>query len=391
MYDDKKQTFSIKDIILQLLFIILLVFVLIWLFPTKGYLEKKLDGIENGVGEKLKPLYVRLFTDNILTMKDAAKSYFTNERLPQYVGDKVTMTLQEMYDESLLLELIDSNGNACDANKSYVEVTKVENEYELKISLNCSDKEAYVIEHMGCYDYCNGAICSKKPTPTPKPAATKYKYQYVLTVGGTCTDFGAWSDWTTNKIEANSNTKVDTKVEKVFDHYEQVYGVVDTKYHEEYYNEDVYYGYSTETKAVGSKWVKTGTTSSQRPLSSTSTTRYTETGRNTELECNNSCKSVTTYYYNVEKLQTQYEQVKTCPGGSDTGSGCVKTVTKSKTVAELVYGYKDGDPVYKNVTYYRSATRTCTEAKTTYEWSTSNNDAALKAKGYTLTGTTQKI
>lgn len=496
MYEDKRETFSIKDIFLQLLFIVLLVFILIWLFPTKGYLERKLDGIESGLSEKLQPLYTRLFTDNILTMKDAAKSYFTTPRLPQNVGDTVTMTLSEMYEKNLLLELVDSNNNACDPTKSYVQLTKMDDEYELKVNLSCSDKEAFIIEHLGCYDYCDGLLCTKEESNKAKEKATvstpkRYRYQYVLTTGGSCGGYGSWSEWTNNKIEENSNTKVQTKTEKVLDHYEQVYKVVDTKYNNVDYYEDVNYGYSTRTvkttttynyttkttttmlsyatetykvtdtydyiytrTATGSHWVSAGTTSSNVPLASTDTVKYTQTGRDTSLACEPNCTSVTKYYYNVEKLQTDYVTTKSCPngttdtgsgcvavntktkqycpqgeaveggcrvvntekycaqgtdtgsgcavvsyskqnycaaGGTDTGSGCVIKVKKTKQVAQLIYGYVDGDPVYKDVVYYRSATRTCKDATVDYKWSESNNDASLKAQGYTLTGLTEEI
>ncbi|MBR1376249.1 MAG: hypothetical protein IJ565_00315 [Bacilli bacterium] len=514
MYDDRRETFSIKDIFLQLLFIILLVFILIWLFPTKGYLEKKLDGIESSMDEKLQPLYTRLFTDNIITMKDAAKSYFTTPRLPQNVGDTVKMTLGEMYDKGLLLELVDSNNNACSPTKSYIELTKMEDEYQMKVTLSCSDKEAYVIEYMGCYDYCNGKLCTKEenrtnqikitnptPTPTPSEPAKKYKYQYVLYEGGTCSKYGSWTEWTTNKIEENSNTKVETKTEKVLDHYEQVYKVVDTKYVDQDYYEDVYYGYSTRTikrttvynytttttntilsyatrtikkttvydytyttTTTGTTggtttWVDAGTQEFTSARSSNDTTRYTLISTRQEMDCNNACRYVNYYVYKVEKAQTtagtpvttttkscpsgttdngsgcvatEYVTENYCPtgtdtgsgcqvsssstscaqgtdigtgcqvvtytkenycssNGTDTGSGCVVKVKKTKKVAELVYGYVDGDPVYKDVTYYRSATRTCKDATVDYKWSESDNDADLKSKGYTLTGVTEEI
>lgn len=531
MYEERRESFSLKDIILQLLFIVLLVFILIWLFPTKGYLEKKLDGIESSVNDKLKPLYTRLFTDNIETMKDAAKSYYTTPRLPQNVGDTAKMTLGEMYEKGLLLELVDSNNNACDTTKSYVELTKMEDEYQLKTVLSCSDKEAFVIEYLGCYDYCNGKLCSKaestanQATSTGTTSTKKYKYQYVLNTGGTCSDYGSWSDWTTNKIEENSNTKVDTKTDKVLDHYEQVYGVVDTKYVSQPYYEQVSFGYSTRTikrtttynyttktttkvvayakrynttetyvpystrtikktttyaysykkEATGTKWVDAGRIETTSTKSSTSTVKYTFVSSRKELDCNNTCKTVNYYTYDVQKLETTYKTTKYCAQGeensaktacvvttyvkrnycaqgddngknctisanqtvlyceegkdngsgcaitttskycaqgddtgsgcavvtylkqnycstgTDTGSGCVTTVQKTKQVAQLVYGYTNGDPVYKNVTSYRSKTKTCTGGTTDYQWSTSNDDAALKAKGYTLTGVTQEI
>ncbi len=513
MYEDRRETFSIKDIVLQLLFIVLLVFILIWLFPTKGYLEKKLDGIEAGIDEKLKPLYTRLFTDNILTMKDAAKSYYTTPRLPQEVGDKVTMTLGEMYEKGLLLELVDSNNNSCDATKSYIELTKTEEEYELKVTLSCSDKEAYIIEHLGCYDYCNGRLCTKEEAKAEETKVNtvtkKYRYQYVLYTGEKCSNYGDWGEWTANKIDENKYTKVQTKTEKVLDHYKQEYKVIDTKYKDVEYYDDVYYGYSTKTvkKAVNynyttkttttvlsfdyktfdtttyydyiyetnttgtvstgsGTWVAAGTTTSTHPLAKTSDGyRYTETGRETSLDCSkNPCETVTTYKYNVEKFvpdgggtpvttttkhcpegthenaaktgceATTTRNEKYCPvgtpsdagcvvtntekycatgdenaaktgceivtyekqnycalKGNDTGSGCVLKVKKTKKVAELVYGYVDGEAVYKNVTYYRSSTRTCSSVTTDYKWSESSNDTSLKSQGYTLTGVTEEI
>lgn len=498
MYEDRRETFTVKDVFLQLLFIVLLVFILIWLFPTKGYLERKLDGIESSIDGKLQPLYTRLFTDNIITMKDAAKSYFTNPRLPQNVGDTAKLTLSDMYEKGLLLDLVDSNNKSCDATKSYVEVTKMDEEYQMKVTLSCSDKEAYIIEYMGCYDYCNG-LCTKEEaeiirtggTPTPTPTPDRYRYQYVLTTGGSCTKYGSWSDWTTNVIEENSNTKVETKTEKVVDHYEKEYKVVDTKYVDQVYYEDVYYGYSTKTikktttynyttttttqvlsygtrtiqkttvydykytqVATGVNWVDAGRTESRNALSDTATAQYSLISTRQELDCTNACRYVNIYVYSVKKAVPVYTTTKECTkgtdngsgcvvvdyvtenycptgtdngsgcvitnvdkkcaqgtdtgsgcqvveyvkqnycssNGTDTGSGCVVKVKKTKKVAELVYGWVDSDKaVYKNVTYYRSASRTCTGATVDYKWSESNNDASLKAQGYTLTGVTEKI
>ena len=499
MYEDRRETFTVKDIFLQLLFIVLLVFILIWLFPTKGYLERKLDGIESSIDGKLQPLYTRLFTDNIITMKDAAKSYFTNPRLPQNVGDKVKLSLSEMYEKGLLLDLVDSNNKSCDATKSYVEVTKMDEEYQMKVTLSCSDKEAYIIEYMGCYDYCNG-LCTKEEaeiirtggTPTPTPSPKRYRYQYVLTTGGSCSKYSNWSDWTTNMIEENSYTKVETKTEKEVDYYEKEYKVIDTKYIDEPYYEDVHYGYSTKTikktttynytttttnqvysygtrtekktttydykytqVATGVNWVDAGKVESRTGLSSTSTVQYTLISTRQELACEPGCRYVNISVYSVKKAVPTYTTVKTCPegttdtgagcvkvdyvttnycaqgtdngsgcvvsntekkcaqgtdtgsgcqvveyikqnycssNGTDTGTGCVVKVKKTRKVAQLVYGWVEGSKaVYKNVTYYRSATRTCTGSTVDYKWSESNNDASLKSQGYTLTGVVEEI
>lgn len=142
--------------LIKLLILVVFIFLLVWLFPTK---------------ESLKPLYQDVFRNNINSMKDAAETYFTNERLPQNVGDKVKITLKEMLDKNLLLPFVDKYGKECDLNKSYVEITKTETEYEMKVYLVCSQEESYIIEHMGCYDKCDENNC------TNTKIAKEYQYQ----------------------------------------------------------------------------------------------------------------------------------------------------------------------------------------------------------------------
>lgn len=75
MYNERKDSFSIKDIILQILFVVVFIFILIWLFPTKKFIKDS--------ASDLTPLYDRIFNENIIAMKDAAKSYYTDPRLPK--------------------------------------------------------------------------------------------------------------------------------------------------------------------------------------------------------------------------------------------------------------------------------------------------------------------
>jgi len=183
MYNERQDNFSVKDVILQILFVILFVFILMWLFPSKQFVK-----------DSLEPLYDRIFNENILIMKDAAKGYYTTPRLPQNVGDKVSMTLGEMLNKKLLIEFKDSSGKKCDHDASYVEITKYDEEFVMKVNLKCSKQENYILVYMGCYDYCKTTICEKeqsdvktpvirptnpvitvnKPTPTsnPKPTPT---------------------------------------------------------------------------------------------------------------------------------------------------------------------------------------------------------------------------
>ena len=80
-------------------------------------------------------------------MKNVAKTYYTVERLPENINDYKKMTLKEMIENKLILPLMDSNGNYCSEKDSYVQITKLENEYIIKVYLSCSDKQDYIIEH----------------------------------------------------------------------------------------------------------------------------------------------------------------------------------------------------------------------------------------------------
>lgn len=154
----KNSGFPIKDFLLKLILIIIFVLLLMWLIPWPNN----------------KALTDRIFNANIQEMKNASLLYFTAERLPVNVGDKVTLTLQEMLDLKLLLPFVDKNGDACDVQASYVTIEKLDEEYLLKVNLKCGDEENYILVHVGCYAYCTTYICEDqtKPEPTLQPVET---------------------------------------------------------------------------------------------------------------------------------------------------------------------------------------------------------------------------
>ncbi len=216
MYKERHSIFSVKKVILAILIIVLVFFVLMWLFPTKSYLNS--NGEETSV--------TKVFSENINLMKEAAISYYTDERLPQNVGDKEKMTLADMLNKHLVTELVDSNNEMCDNKTSYVEVTKEENEYLMKINLSCKDKTDYINTHMGSYTYCVGDICEKKnklveetlentSETTTQDVSTNVdkKCEYTKTIM-TYGNYGSWSAWTKNKVSPSNTRKVETKTVK---------------------------------------------------------------------------------------------------------------------------------------------------------------------------------
>ena len=188
MYTESRNNFSLRNVILQFLFIALFVFILIWLFPTKKDMKKATNNSSNDEkitinNNDLSILYDRIFNENLMSMKEAAQSYYTTERLPQKVGDSTKITLREMLDKKIILPFKDKNGKQCDLDASYVQITKNENEYVMKVNLKCGDEENYLLTYMGCYDYCSKTICEKKgyvgkvynvpTTTTPKKTICK--------------------------------------------------------------------------------------------------------------------------------------------------------------------------------------------------------------------------
>ncbi len=183
---EERRGLTIKDLLIRLILIIIFIFLLIWLFPMPD----------------LKPLNNQIFADNVDRMKDVAKSYYTLERLPKDINSSKKMTLKEMIDNKLILPLMDSNGKYCSEDDSYIEITKLENEYIIKVYLSCSDKQDYIIEHYGCYDICSdtckmlettaksgfaGESTTKKTgkVTTTKNSGKIYEYQFVKNV---CTE-----------------------------------------------------------------------------------------------------------------------------------------------------------------------------------------------------------
>ncbi|MEG2351094.1 MAG: hypothetical protein RSA10_00305 [Bacilli bacterium] len=214
---EERRGLDIKGFLVRLVLIIMFIFLLIWLFPVAN----------------LKPLNNQIFSDNLGRMKDVAKSYYTVERLPKEVNGKVRMSLEEMINNKLILPLTDSNGKYCSSKKSYIEVSKLQNEYVIKTYLSCTDKTDYVLEHFGCYDICSDmcktlATTGAKTTTAYVKNTTRndgklYEYEFVKTkynevfdkyvcsngynvVGSSCIKEGS----KTVTVNANKNIKNET-------------------------------------------------------------------------------------------------------------------------------------------------------------------------------------
>ncbi len=420
MYEERKTGNTVKNIILSILIVLFLIFLLMWMFPLKGDLNNS-----------LKPFYKQLFNDNMYAMKEAAKSYYTLERLPENVGDKVEMTLGEMLDLKLLLPFLDSNGKQCDNEKSYVEVTKMENEYQMKVHLKCTDYEDELLVHLGCYDYCKTFLCEakapetntrpninpvpdnkpdNKPDPSKpddkpdpsKPDDPVYQCLYTKDTAGKET-WSDWSNWSTKEVTANANREVQTKVETSTKTEKKLIG-----YNVKTYNDLSKPKYQDKTVTLGTKkekycakteytWVETGKVKqewvlveprlvSSHVLTSTDTVRYVPI-TTYDTSCKENCNSDMQFVYEKWELKSYpvKDKVEKCAEYAE------REVPVTKTVKELV-GYEQyqvREPVYKDVTvevkttYYRFRTKTTLAGEHKEKWSIKGDNSLLN-DGYLM-------
>ena len=79
MYEDNNYTYKVglnwKDILIKIVMLILFIILLLWLFPRPN----------------LDVFYDSVYNNNINAMKDAAKSYYTVDKLPNNVGEQTSM------------------------------------------------------------------------------------------------------------------------------------------------------------------------------------------------------------------------------------------------------------------------------------------------------------
>lgn len=440
MYNERRDSFSIKDLLIQLLFIVLFVFILIWLFPTKGSLEGKLDGLDK-VDTKFDVLTNRIFNENLQTMKEAAISYYTVPRLPKNVNDVKSMTLREMLKEKLLIEFRDANNKTCDLDDSYVEITRLEDEYLLKVNLSCTDNDAYILVHLGCYDYCRTDICENKdaepsvpienkpveptpnptpvpnptpnpeptPTPTPNPNPTpepepepdvpqlvcKYKYQKVISNSV----WSDWSVWSMAEVLETPTREVQTREEVAVESKRVVVGYKDVEKYD--MDKPIFEMVEIQTSSVSAQYC------------SEYTTQYTDTGEKKYEWIDEGTK----YYANHPKddMYTKYEYVGTTPvdcGNCSNGMLYIyrkytlkvydvvqkdKVCTKVSTITIPIFisvpdivGYEtyiSQEPVYgweviEHITKHYRYRNLSTTYSTLTEWSSVENDKNLLSQGY---------
>lgn len=207
MEDERR--INIVKVLLKLIVVVLVILFSAWIVT-------KICSNNNPINSD--KLVDQVFQDNLNRMKEVGISYFTLERMPKNVGDKEKITLQDMYDKKLILEVRDEENNLCSDIDSYIEVEKYNDEYQMKVNLSCSNRKDYIIVVMGCYNYCKNEICEKQEQDVITDSNndgqqnTVIEYEYYKATNGKWTDWSAWSAWQKTYLEPTEYRKVETKV-----------------------------------------------------------------------------------------------------------------------------------------------------------------------------------
>ena len=346
MYSSEKNPgINWKDLIVKAIFFVIFILILMWLFPK----------VPN-----MTAFYSNVFRENISYMQDAAKSYYTNERLPKNVGDIAEMTLQDMIDKNLIIPFVDKDGNPCDTYESYVQVTKESTEeYSLKVNLVCDTESSYIIEPLGCYDYCESGKCE-----IPEESETTIEYQfrqayttnkttYTCPSGYTLSGTTCYKNLADSKVDAKANYKTTDVVVNALKNTTGSYPV--------YANPivDVDSSYtcpSGYTRSGNTCYKSVSATAESETVSYTCPSGYTRSG--------SKCIKTETINATASTGRTTY----TCPRGYTlSGTKCTKTTTST------VSATKSTDKVYKYGTFQSAPSGYICSTSTQYVCTSSSN------------------
>lgn len=339
-----------KVIIFNILVILTIVLIFLLFFPKKSYIAEKLN---------VNPEVEETFKNNINSLKIASINYLEK-------NEKETVSLQELIDKNLLVELKDSNGNTC-SNKSYAK--KEDN--KIIVNLKCSDKEDEITEYL----QKNYLLCL---------------YEYRKDTEKGYTDWSEWSEWSTDKKEKNDLTNVEEKIEQEPDGKEFVTKTREV-YVDAFKNKKISCpsGYKEEN---GSCKTKTEINSISPSIAYSCPEGYRRSGVNCYSDYE-TIQATRSYFCPSSQGSVEFELVgEECKSyrisyisGNDNGNyySCPEGYELSDTKCLATEEYEEEVQKYKDVKYYRYQTREETEKNFDIIWSSKDNKDLLN-KSYNM-------
>lgn len=207
--EEENRGFSWAGLFAKIILVVVFVLFTVWLLSLSN----------KDISNSLDVLTDSIFAENLEKMKKVGKEYFINDKLPSNTGEIETLTLKEMYNKKLLVEIKDKNGDACSADNSYVSVEKFEDEYQMKVYLECGNVKDHIIVTITCTEL---GMCASVDN-----SETEYEYKKVS--GGSWGKWSSWSEWSKVEISKLNNRDVETKVEKETNTFEEEETTIDYK------------------------------------------------------------------------------------------------------------------------------------------------------------------
>lgn len=382
--NERKNGFSVLDLLVKIIFAAIFIFILIWLF------NKKIPNVN------MTPFYSNVFRENIKYMQEAGENYFTTDKLPSTPGESVKLTLSEMENMNLLLPFVDKDGNACDKNESYVSITKLEGDlgYELKTNLVCGKESSFTTKTLGCHQYCpsDKVTCNCNCNGEKKCSYTKEtQYQFKKLVSGTKTKYSCEKGYKLKGKYCYRLTLIDTMSALVAKTREKTITKDATLVKEQSKLKQLT---TVVTKKTDTQNAKAVTTTDQKAAKAVTTTDTKNAQAVTKTDTQNAQAVQTKYTCQKTKTETQCEtktQKKpySCQCKTTIVNG--KPTTNCNTCYETVQyqSCKDVDVIYNDTctktTYncnhlsgYTQSGQKCTKTTTTYNCN--------HLSGYTVSG-----
>lgn len=377
--NERKNGFSILDLLVKIIFAAIFIFILVWLF------QKKIPKVN------MTPFYSNVFRENIKYMQDAGEGYFTTDKLPTTEGESVKLTLEEMEGLSILLPFVDKDGEACNKKESYVSITKLEDNlgYELKTNLVCGKESSFVTKTLGCHTYCpnNGVTCNCNCNGKEEKSCS-YKqvtqYQFKKTVKGTNTKYSCDKGYTLKGKYCYKMVLKDTKSAVITKQREKTV-TVDA----ELITEKARLQQLKTTVTTTKKQLKTNSTTTKTLLKPISTTTKTllKTVVNTTPSTTKTESYACTKTRVVNKCTTEYRQEGyTCQCSTKFVGGVLKTSCNTCYKTVSYQSCKDVNENYTD-TCYRTVTVPGTTSYSCPSGTTDHTGSGANLKCYKTTTT----
>lgn len=263
MYEENENKINWMSILKRVLAVVAVILVILGIVTLVGRCTKK-DSTKPGKEEPV------TLTKQLDALEEAALKYLNKDNLPIELNASKTIRLKILENNGLVTDVKDDKNNACDKDESFIEVTRLENNYALKISATCGNNKDYRIVYVGCFENCEGGICKgtedslngvcTEVKPSEKPAEPNNK---PSSNGGTSTNNGG-----TSKPNGTTTKKVEYEYKKCTPNYSCTTGTLNV-------NKNVCETPSTKVHTDGRVDIKRDTFYSYKgSFSNTSDTKY---------------------------------------------------------------------------------------------------------------------